>query len=73
MGNFTSLGTLGSKSSKSRVLENYRCVHMLYGHFMDVLHVDWSPDGKYLASGSFDNSVIVWNAEQLPEKVFIYF
>lgn len=70
-GNFTSLGTLGSKSSKSKVLENYRCVYMLYGHSMDVLHVDWSPDGKYLASCSFDNSVIVWNAERFPEKLVV--
>ncbi|KAI1723027.1 WD domain, g-beta repeat domain-containing protein [Ditylenchus destructor] len=72
IGTFTSMGTLGSKSgSASKSVENYRCVQKLFGHSLDVMHVDWSPDGKHLASCSLDNTVIIWNAQKLPEKVAI--
>lgn len=30
-------------------------------HKGDILDVDWSPDGKYLASVSVDNQIIVWD------------
>ncbi len=33
------------------------------GHTSDVLSVCFSPDGKYLATGSVDNSVKIWNTE----------
>ncbi|KAF7634669.1 Protein HIRA [Meloidogyne graminicola] len=59
-----------------RKVENYRCTHKLFivfnfrfGHSLDVLHLDWSPDGKYLASCSLDNTIIIWNARKLPEKL----
>ena len=32
------------------------------GHTDGVLTVGWSPDSKYIASGSFDNTVQVWDA-----------
>uniref|UniRef100_A0A915E0L5 Protein HIRA n=1 Tax=Ditylenchus dipsaci TaxID=166011 RepID=A0A915E0L5_9BILA len=67
---YISAGTFGS-SSTTKNLENYRCVHELYGHSLDVMHVDWSPDGKYIASCSLDNTIIVWNVLKLPEKVAI--
>ena len=34
----------------------------LEGHSNSVWSVCWSPDGKYLASGSQDNKVIIWDA-----------
>ncbi|EXJ79216.1 hypothetical protein A1O3_08717 [Capronia epimyces CBS 606.96] len=34
----------------------------LLGHQKQVLHVSFSPDGLYIASASFDNSVKLWNA-----------
>ncbi|KAL7073252.1 hypothetical protein ACQ4LE_007115 [Meloidogyne hapla] len=78
-GVFTSMGSIDQPSSSSalppeqqeikRKVENYRCTHKLFGHTLDVLHLDWSPDGKYLASCSLDNSIIIWNAHKLPEKL----
>lgn len=40
---------------------------MLRGHLMDVCDLAWTPDGRGLASGSVDNRVIVWDAEQAKE------
>jgi YD repeat-containing protein len=37
-------------------------VKTLQGHTKNVNTVCWSPDGKYLASGSRDKTVIVWDA-----------
>lgn len=34
----------------------------LLGHQKQVLHVSFSPDGLYIASASFDNSVKLWSA-----------
>ena len=44
---------------------------MLRGHSSDVLDLSWSPDRKYLASCSVDNSIVIWNAKDLPQKVSI--
>lgn len=62
------LGVLGAQNSAKRTLENYRCIHKLCGHTVDVMHLDWSPDGRYLASCSLDHTIIVWNVLNLPEK-----
>jgi WD40 repeat protein len=36
----------------------------LKGHTYAVFGLDYSPDGKYLVSASFDGSVRLWDAEQ---------
>lgn len=40
-----------------------KLLYALEGHTDIVLSVDWSSDGKWLATGSDDNTVRVWNAE----------
>ena len=56
------------RSSFGTSHEQWGCVHMLRGHGGDVLDVSWSPDQRYLASCSVDNTIIVWNARSFPQK-----
>ena len=39
-----------------------RVLHTLQGHRGSVWSVAWSPDGKQLATGSWDNSIKLWEA-----------
>lgn len=64
-------GAGGGGSGFGANLEQWGCVHMLRGHNGDVLDLSWSPDQKYLASCSVDNTLIVWNAKSLPQKVSV--
>ncbi|KAL3083077.1 hypothetical protein niasHS_010879 [Heterodera schachtii] len=63
--------SLEMPTCQKRNIESYRCTHKLYGHSIDVLHIDWSSDGRFLASCSLDSTIIVWNALKLPEKVIV--
>lgn len=38
-----------------------KCIHTLTRHQEPVYSVAFSPDGKFLASGSFDKCVHIWN------------
>lgn len=40
---------------------------ILRGHLSDVYDLYWSPDSKYLISGSVDNCAICWNVEKSKE------
>lgn len=51
-------------------IEKYREKYRLYGHTLDVLHLEWSKDGKYLASCGMDHAVIIWDAHNLPSIFF---
>ena len=39
------------------------CVYTLVGHNMPVYSVEFSHDGHYLASGSYDHMLLVWSME----------
>ncbi|KAI6216996.1 Protein HIRA [Aphelenchoides fujianensis] len=43
----------------------------LCGHRMEVQHLEFSYDGRYLASCSLDSSVIVWDVERLPNALVV--
>lgn len=50
-------------------VESWRLKATLRGHNGDVLDLAWGPGDALLATASVDNSVILWNAERLPEMV----
>ena len=40
-----------------------RCLQTLQGHATEVSSVAWSPNGKLLATGSFDGSIRLWSPD----------
>jgi WD40 repeat protein len=50
-------------------VERGECLHTLSRHTEPVYSVAFSPDGKYLATGSFDKCVNIWNIA----VVFIFY
>ncbi|EDQ84238.1 uncharacterized protein MONBRDRAFT_30450 [Monosiga brevicollis MX1] len=44
-------------------LEQWRTTLRLRRHDQDVYDLAWAPDGRYLVSGSVDNSAIIWDAQ----------
>ena len=53
------LAEAASRGDKKRII---KCVAALKGHTNDVTAVALSPDGSRLYSGSWDKTVIVWDA-----------
>uniref|UniRef100_A0A6G1SP02 Chromatin assembly factor 1 subunit B n=1 Tax=Aceria tosichella TaxID=561515 RepID=A0A6G1SP02_9ACAR len=45
-------------------LETWQHHKVLRGHIEDVCDLTWSGDGKYLLSGSVDNSAILWDTNK---------
>ncbi|KAK9878470.1 hypothetical protein WA026_022112 [Henosepilachna vigintioctopunctata] len=50
-------------------VETWKCIHTLNAHQGDILDLSWAPHDGWLASGSVDNSVIIWNVLKFPERV----
>ena len=38
-------------------------IHTFWGHTTDVQSLDFSPDGTFLASGSFDGTILLWDVK----------
>lgn len=45
-------------------IEEWRACLTLQGHQSDIKDLNWNRTGKMLASGSIDNTVIIWNVEK---------
>ncbi len=50
-------------------LRNFKCANYpdLLGHTSDINCIAFSPDGKYLASGSWDNTIKLWSVAEQKE------
>ncbi|CAJ0959420.1 unnamed protein product, partial [Mesorhabditis belari] len=63
-----SVGSIGKRAGN---LELYKNLHTLAYHNMEVTGVEWSPCGRFLASSSLDNRVVIWNAQSFPDRVAV--
>jgi len=59
----SSLTLAGEKSDAQQLRFTSQCLHTLKGHLSSVVSVAISPDGKCFASGSFDNTIKLWELE----------
>uniref|UniRef100_A0A336MWY4 Protein HIRA n=1 Tax=Culicoides sonorensis TaxID=179676 RepID=A0A336MWY4_CULSO len=66
----TKSGAFGTGGMKQNV-ENWKCTHTLRGHSGDVLDLAWSPQDRWLATSSVDNSIIIWDALNFPTIIAI--
>lgn len=53
-------------------VERGACIHTLTKHTEPVYSVAFSPDGKFLASGSFDKCVHIWSTQVKILIIFFY-
>lgn len=63
-------GVFGS-SGITKTTESWRCISTLRGHAGDVLDLAWSPQDRWLASCSVDNTIIIWDIQALPAIVSV--
>lgn len=61
---FSGSGANFGSSGVTKNIENWKCTSTLRGHNGDVLDLAWSPQDRWLASCSIDNSIIIWDAHQ---------
>uniref|UniRef100_A0A8R1DZH2 WD_REPEATS_REGION domain-containing protein n=1 Tax=Caenorhabditis japonica TaxID=281687 RepID=A0A8R1DZH2_CAEJA len=69
VGRINSAGSVGNITSAAGNVERYKESCILRGHSMEVLAVEWSPNGKYLATSSIDHKILIYNAKKLPECI----
>ncbi|XP_031624833.1 protein HIRA homolog [Contarinia nasturtii] len=52
--------TVFGSTGQQKCVENWRLQTTLRGHSGDILDLAWSPQDRYLASSSVDNTIIIW-------------
>ncbi|KAK5577832.1 hypothetical protein RB653_002780 [Dictyostelium firmibasis] len=57
-------GLSNNNSLIKNTTENWVCVATLRGHASDISEVSWSPDNKYIATSSFDKTIIIWETNK---------
>jgi WD40 repeat protein len=63
-GNENSTSSSGGNTSNPETdTTDFLYLQTLKGHSSYVLSVSWSPDGRFFASGSWDESLVIWNME----------
>ena len=50
------------KVASGKITSWPRCQNILHGHTDHIYSVAFSPDGKYIISGSHDKMVCIWNS-----------
>ena len=46
-------------------ISTWENIHTFWGHPTDVLEIDFSPDGAFLASGSYDGTILLWDLKPI--------
>uniref|UniRef100_A0A182IV44 Protein HIRA n=1 Tax=Anopheles atroparvus TaxID=41427 RepID=A0A182IV44_ANOAO len=64
-------GGIGAFGGSGKSVEHWRCISTLRGHAGDVLDLAWSPQDRWIASCSVDNTIIIWDAQHFPKIVHV--
>lgn len=65
------INSAGSVTGGAGNVERYKESCVLRGHSMEVLAVEWSQNGKFLASCSMDHKILIYNARKLPDRITV--
>lgn len=58
----TSKPTRTTKTNPQQIRPQSNTLYICIGHSSRITSVAWSPNGKYIASGSFDKTIQLWDA-----------